>query len=92
MVKANGTVWVMFAFCINKLMKNVRGCVCRTATNRCYFPMVCKTFKHGSAYLTQLEYIINLLFRIAQPFNAKRSKDNIAEFLTKRRKKTKVMT
>ena len=53
---------------------------------------ICKTFKHGSAYLTQLEYIINLLFRIAQPFNAKRSKDNIAEFLTKRREKTKVMT
>lgn len=42
MVKANGAVWVMFGFCINKLMKNVRECVCETANGRCHFPMVKK--------------------------------------------------
>lgn len=49
---------------------------------------ICQTLEHGSAYLTRLQYIINLLFKIAQPFTAKRSKDNDAEFSTKRKKKT----
>ena len=42
-----------------------------------------KTFKRGKAHLTRLQYIINLLFKIAQPFTAKRSRDNVTEFSTK---------
>lgn len=62
----NGVVWLMFAFCINKFMKNVRTHVCGTAKGRCCFPMKrkwksAKPLEHGSAYLTQLQYIINLL-------------------------------
>ena len=31
-----------------------------------------KTLMHGNVYLTQLQYIINLLFKIAQPFNGRK--------------------
>ena len=53
---------------------------------------ICKTFKHGSAYLTQLQYIINLLFKIVQPFNAKKTKDNVADSRQRKGKRPKVMT
>lgn len=84
----NGVVWLMFAFCINKFMKNVRTHVCGTAKGRCCFPMKrkwksAKSLEHGSAYLTQLQYIINLLCE-------KRTKDNVADS-RQRRKKTSVI-
>jgi len=84
----NGVVWLMFAFCINKFMKNVRTHVCGTAKGRCCFPMKrkwksAKPLEHGSAYLTQLQYIINLLCE-------KRTKDNVADS-RQRRKKTSVI-
>lgn len=46
-----------------------------------------KTFKRGKVHLPRLQYIINLLFKIAQPFTAKRTRDNVSEFLTKRKMK-----
>lgn len=84
----NGVVWLMFAFCINKFMKNARTHVCGTARGRCCFPMkgkwkCAKPLKHGSAYLSQLQYIINLLCE-------KRAKDNVADS-RQRRKKTSVI-
>ena len=84
----NGVVWLMFAFCINKFMKNVRTHVCGTAKGRCCFPMKrkwksAKPLEQGSAYLTQLQYIINLLCE-------KRTKDNVADS-RQRRKKTSVI-
>lgn len=44
-----------------------------------------KTLKRGKAHLTRLQYIINLLFKIAQPFTAERKTDNVTEFSTKRK-------
>lgn len=87
MLRANGNVCTMFVFCINKLMKNVRGCDCETAQSRWSFPMV-KKIKIFCPMRQKGVFIINLLLKIAQPFTARRGRDNARELCTKEKIKT----